>query len=150
MGHYSVRCQTPELFLRTTPGKLTSADYAGIYILIERIRIATNRVDIAKLATTDNTPPEVTGGYLFAKDRVGTTDLTFTTSSGEQLIVLEPKSDAITLPQYDYLMGYVNAFEAALYGADWRDPLAGYASYIDVDSFVDQHWICGYWEDDAG
>ena len=58
MGHYSVRCKYTELFLRTTPGKLTSADYAGIYILIERIRIATNRVDIAKLATTDNTPPQ--------------------------------------------------------------------------------------------
>jgi hypothetical protein len=84
-------------------------------------------VDIAKLETTDNTPPAVTGGYLFSKDRVGTGDLTFTTTSGQQLIVLEPKSDAITQPQYDYLSGYVNAFEAALYGANWRDPLAGYA-----------------------
>ena len=144
MGHYSVRCKYTELFLRTTRGKLTIADYAGIYILIERIRIATNRVDIAKLETTDNTPPAVTGGYLFSKDRVGTGDLTFTTTSGQQLIVLEPKSDAITQPQYDYLSGYVNAFEAALYGANWRDPLAGYASYIDVDSFVDQHWIVEY------
>jgi hypothetical protein len=144
MGHYSVRCKYTELFLRTTPGKLTSADYAGIYILIERIRVATNRVDIAKLAPADITPPAVTGGYLFSKDRVGTSDLTFTTGSGEQLIVLEPKSDAITQPQYDYLAGYVNAFEAALYGGNWRDPLAGYASYIDVDSFVDQHWIVEY------
>lgn len=144
MGHYAVRCKYTELFLHTTPGKLTAADYAGIYILIERIRIATNRVDIAKLATTDNTPPAVTGGYLFSKDKVNTTDLTFTTSSGEQLIVLEPKSDAITQPQYDYLTGYLNAFEAALYGANWRDPLAGYTSYIDVDSFVDQHWIVEY------
>jgi hypothetical protein len=144
MGHYSVRCKYTELFLRTTPGRLTVADYAGIYIVIERIRIATNRVDIAKLETTDNTPPAVTGGYLFSKDRVAATDLTFTTTSGQQLIVLEPKSDAITQPQYDYLSGYVNAFEAALYGANWRDPLAGYASYIDVDSFVDQHWIVEY------
>jgi hypothetical protein len=144
MGHYSVRCKYTELYLRTTPGKLTTADYAGIYVLIERIRIAANRVDIATLAPTDNTPPAVTGGYLISKDRVGTGDLTFTTTSGQQLIVLEPKSDAITQPQYDYLAGYVNAFEAALYGANWRDPLNGYASYIDVDSFVDQHWIVEY------
>ena len=86
----------------------------------------------------------MTGGYLFSKDRVGTGDLTFTTTSGEQLIVLDPKSDAITQPQYDYLAGYVNTFEAALYGANWRDPLAGYSTYIDVDSFVDQHWIVEY------
>ncbi|HWH71182.1 MAG TPA: CotH kinase family protein, partial [Candidatus Sulfotelmatobacter sp.] len=144
MGHYNVRCKYVELFLRGSPGKLTAADYAGLYILIERIRISANRVNIAKLSPTDNTTPAVTGGYLFAKDRVGTTDLTFTTSSGEQLIILDPKSDRITPVQYDYLSGYVNAFEAALYGANWRDPLTGYAAYIDVDSFVDQHWIVEY------
>ena len=91
MGHYAVRCKYTELYLRTSSGKLTAADYAGIYVLIERIRIATNRVDIAKLGPTDNTPPAVTGGYLFSKDRPGTNGLVITTTSGQQLNVLEPK-----------------------------------------------------------
>ena len=144
MGHYSVRCKYTELFLRQTSGRLVAADYAGIYVLIERIRIASNRVDIAQLGPTDNTPPAVTGGYLFSKDRPDTNGLTITTISGEQLNVLEPKPDAITTAQYDYLSGYLNTFERALYGTNWLNPVTGYAAYIDADSFVDQHWIVEY------
>jgi hypothetical protein len=144
MGHYSVRCKYTELFLRSTSGKLTAADYAGIYVLMERIRIASNRVDIAKLSPTDNTPPAVTGGYLFSKDRVDTNGLVITTMSGQQLNVLEPKPDAITPTQSGYLSDYLNDFERALYATNWLDPLTGYAAYIDADSFVDQHWIVEY------
>ncbi len=145
MGHYAVRCKYTELFLRTTPGKLTAADYQGIYVLMERIRVDSNRVDIATLDPTDNLPPAVTGGYLFSKDKTNTNeDLTFTTSSGAELIALYPKSDKITQPQLSYLTGYLNAFEAALYGPNWRDPVNGYASFIDADSFVDYHWIVEY------
>ena len=58
--------------------------------------------------------------------------------------MLYPKSDKITQPQFDYLTGYLNSFEAALYGPNWRDPLNGYPSFIDADSFVDYHWIVEY------
>lgn len=144
MGHYAIRCKYTELFLRTTSGKLTASDYQGIYVLMERIRVDPNRVDIASLDPTDNTPPDVTGGYLFSKDKINTGDLTFFTGSGQQLIILDPKSDKITQPQFDYFTGYVNDFEAALYGANWRDPLAGYRAFIDVSTFVDFHWIVEY------
>jgi hypothetical protein len=144
MGHYSVRCKYTELFLHQNSSRLTAADYAGIYILIERIRIASNRVDIAKLSPSDNTPPAVTGGYLISKDRPDTNNPIITTMSGQQLNVLEPKSDVLTPAQFSYLSTYLNTFETALYGANWRDPLTGYAAYIDVDSFVDQHWIVDY------
>lgn len=144
MGHYAVRCKYTELFLRTTPGKLTANDYQGIYILIERIRVDDERVDIARLDPTDNTPPAITGGYLFSKDKMEATDLIFTISSGQPLILLDPNEARVTQPQLDYLSGYLNAFETALYGPNWRDPLNGYAAYIDVDSFVDFHWIVEY------
>jgi hypothetical protein len=144
MGHYSVRCKYTELYLHQSSGKLTASDYAGIYVLIERIRIASNRLDIVKLSPTDNTPPAITGGYLFSKDRPGTNGLVITTSSGQQLNVLEPAPGAITSAQSAYLLNYLNAFEQSLYGPNWRDPLTGYATYIDADSFVDQHWIVEY------
>jgi len=144
MGHYSVRCKYTELYLHQSSGKLTTSDYAGIYVLIERIRIAKNRLDIAQLSPTDNMPPAITGGYLFSKDRPGTNGLVITTSSGQQLNVLEPDPGAITADQSDYLVNYLNAFEQSLYGPNWRDPLTGYAAYIDADSFVDQHWIVEY------
>ena len=144
LGHYSVRCKYTELYLRSTPGKLSASDYRGIYVLMERIRVDKNRLDLASLDSTDNTPPAVTGGYLFSKDKINPGDLTFTTSSGEELIALYPKADKITQPQFDYLTSYINAFEAALYGPNWRDPVNGYQNFIDVDSFVDFHWIVEY------
>lgn len=144
LGRYSIRCKYAELFLRSTPGKLTAGDYHGIYILMERIRVDQNRLDLATLDATDNTPPDVTGGYLFSKDKISPGDLTFTTTSGEQLIMRYPKSDKITQPQLDYFTGHVNTFEAALYGSNWRDPVTGYRNFIDVDSFVDFHWIVEY------
>jgi hypothetical protein len=144
MGHYSVRTRYAELFLHSTAGKLTANDYYGLCVVTERIRVADNRVDIAKMDSTDNAPPDVTGGYLFSKDKINTGDLTFTTTSGQQLIVLYPTSDNITQPQLDYLSGYCNSFEAALYGPNWLDPVVGYPAYIDVDSCVDLHWIVEY------
>ena len=145
MGHYGVRCQYTELFLRSTPGRIKAADYHGIYVLIERIRVDSNRVDIARLKTSDNATPAVTGGYIISKDKINdTNDLLITTSSGQQLIVNRPAPDSITPSQYDYISSYVNELEVALYGSNWRDPVGGYAGYLDADSLVDYHWIVEY------
>ncbi len=145
MGHYSVRRRYVELFLRSAPGRLTYGDYLGIYVLLEKIRVSPSRVNIAKLTPSDNTPPAVTGGYIFDKNRIKPGKVTFTTSSGQELIVYRPKTP--TQPQHEYLADYVNAFEAVLYGPNWRDPLCGYASYIESDSFVDFHWITEFTKD---
>ena len=144
MGHYAVRRQYTELFLHSGSGKVSYRDYQGIYILIERIRVASNRVNITKMDATDDQAPAVTGGYLFSRDKINAGDLTFTTSSGQQLIALYPEPDKITQIQLNYLIDYLDAFEGALYGGNWRDPIRGYRNYIDVDSFVDYHWIVEY------
>jgi hypothetical protein len=144
MGHYSVRRRYFELFLHSSPGRLTMGDYHGVYLMVEKIRVDSNRVDIATLTPSDNAPPAVTGGYIFSRDKIATTDLTFTTTSGEQLIAYRPDASTMTPAQYNYLAGYLDAFEAALYGANWRDPVNGYANYIDVNSFVDMHWIAEF------
>jgi hypothetical protein len=141
MGNYSVRRRYFELFLHSSPGRLTMADYHGIYVMVEKIRADSNRVDIATITPSDNLPPAVTGGYIFSKDKIATTDLIITTTSGEQLIAYRPDASTMTPAQYSYLSGYLNDLEAALYSANWRDPVNGYANYIDVNSFVDMHWI---------
>lgn len=145
MGHYSVRRQYFELFFHRAAGKLTSRDYWGVYALIEKVRIAPNRVDIPELTPSDNAPPAVTGGYIISKDKLNSsTDPTFTTSSGEVLQFYRPSPTDVTPAQFDYLTGYINSFEAALYGSNWRDPNTGYAAYLDTGSFVDFHWIVEY------
>jgi hypothetical protein len=144
MGHYSVRRHYVEVFLHTTPGPLSAGDYLGLYVLVERIRVDQDRVDIATLSPSDNLPPTVTGGYLLSKDRIDPGSLTVSTPSGQELLVLYPKPDKITTAQYQYIQSYLNTFETALYGPNWLDALTGYAAYIDVDSLVDYHWIVEY------
>ncbi|MBC7891781.1 MAG: CotH kinase family protein, partial [Sphingobacteriaceae bacterium] len=48
-----------------------------------------------------------------------------------------PKLEDITNEQFAYIKSYVDAFEAAIYGPDYRDPTKGFRAFIDEDSFVD-------------
>ncbi|HRZ99598.1 MAG TPA: CotH kinase family protein [Candidatus Paceibacterota bacterium] len=149
MGHYAVRRRHVEVFLNGTrpeggsdpSGKVGYNDYVGIYLLLEKIKIDEGRVDIAKLGPNDDTEPAITGGYIFKKDKDSPGDMGFSTSSGQYLKYHDPKGSELTSAQRNWLINHLNQFEAALYGAQWRNPATGYARYIDVDSFVDNHWI---------
>ncbi|NIP92577.1 MAG: hypothetical protein GWO24_03545, partial [Akkermansiaceae bacterium] len=69
------------------------------------------------------------------------TDVTFTTSQeGHQLAFVEP--DAPNAQQRSWLDGHLDEFENVLHGANFDDPTNGYASYIDIQSFIDTHiWV---------
>lgn len=138
-GRYAPRTRFVEMFLHTAPGMVTGNDYVGTYVLIEKIKRDKNRVNIAKLRPDDNTEPTITGGYIVKKDRLDPGDTGFYTSIGQQLAYVEPKEEEISAAQAAYLSGYFNAFEAALYGPNYTDPVVGYAKYLDVDSWIDQH-----------
>jgi hypothetical protein len=65
----------------------------------------------------------------------------FVTSRTNVFFFVEPKHERITAEQRAWLSNYVNRFEAALHGPDFRDPTNGYAAFIDADSFIDHHLI---------
>jgi hypothetical protein len=48
-----------------------------------------------------------------------------------------PKYDEIVPEQKEYIQKYVTDFEDVLKGENFKDPVNGYAKYIDVNSFVD-------------
>lgn len=150
MGHYAPRRRFVEVFWNGPyPGAVQGAaptgdtvgtnDYVGIYLLIEKIRIDNNRVDIAQLDPADTTEPDISGGYIWKKDKDSPGDVNFTTPSGQVLKFHDPATP--TDAQRRWLSNYIAQFEATLYGSNWKDPVNGYARYIDIDSFVDQHWI---------
>ena len=95
-----------------------------------------NRVDIAELDPTDNTLPDVSGGYIFAQDRTEY-ESTFNTPMSGTWVHVYPGKDEITPQQIAYLTSYVTTVENVLASANFADPVNGYAQYIDVDSFVD-------------
>jgi len=138
-----------EVFFRQQDnGPLRAADYRGIYVLVERIKRHKDRVDIEKIRPCDtvltNNPvvddlAPISGGYIFRKDK-DPQENPFTTSSGQSLQIREPQVP--TANQTAYLRGYLNRFEAALNGPNFADPVNGYAKFIDVDSFIDNHiWV---------
>ncbi len=149
MGHYAPRRRFVELFVHATTGRLDyPRDYAGIYLLVEKIKVDDHRVDIARLTPQQNSEPDITGGYVIKKDKDSPGDLNFNTAggagfSGQALKYHEPKPREITPAQRNWIRNYLNQFEKALYASDWRTRTGTnhYAYYIDVDSFVDNHWI---------
>lgn len=65
----------------------------------------------------------------------------FMTSSGTEFFFVEPKADEITPAQRKWLRDHLNEFERVLAGPDFKDPVKGYAAYIDAASFIDHHII---------
>ena len=141
LGRYAVRCKFIEVFLNTNGGAISSSDYIGVYVFMEKIKRGTDRVNIAEIEPSDNSEPQISGGYIVKKDKLDGGEPTFNTSRGQTLIYVEPKPEDITDAQKDWIRNYINQFEGALYGTNFRDPVIGYARYIDVDSFIDNHII---------
>lgn len=144
LGRYSPRTRFVEVFFARHPGALTPDDYHGIYVLEEKIKIGRNRVDIDRLGPTDVQAPEVTGGYLLKIDRLGPGEGGFS-AGGVSLVYVEPKELIMTQPQRaaqrQYLERFLNDFDRALSGPQWKDPVLGYPAYLEVDAWIDFHLL---------
>jgi len=54
--------------------------------------------------------------------------------------VKSPDPDLLTSAQKDYIKNYISEVAGVIYGSNFKDPVNGYAKYLDVDSFID-YWI---------
>lgn len=141
IGQWAVKTRFVEVYLNTNGGQINNNDYWGVYIFMERIKRGDERLDVAKLDPSQNTAPEITGGYVLKKDRLDADESPFSTSRGHQLGFVEPDGVDVTPEQKAWIRQYMNDFEAALYGPNFRDPVNGYRKYIDIDSFIDHHLL---------
>lgn len=115
--------------------------YQGVYVLMEKIKVDKNRVDIATLKPEDTAGDELTGGYIIKIDKstgtnYGTFRSNYTNFNGfaNQYYYHLPKT--INDTQRNYIRGYVRKFEDAIYGKDYKDELKGYHQYVDMNSFA--------------
>ena len=158
MGRYAARTRFVEVFLSRNNGKLSRRDYAGVYVLEEKIKRAPDRVEIKKLTPEDKAEPNITGGYIFKRDHAnrpwtGRSAFLVRTNSPQEdeadltpaavctVILRGSQGDRDHRRQKTYLTRYLGQFERALYGRTSRIPRDGYAKYLDVDSFIDQFWM---------
>ena len=139
--------------LAWTPGcvpveLVLNGKHQGSYLLIEQVRVDNHRVNVTEMTKTDNTGDAVTGGYLLELDFHYDNEVQWIDphgynnqwGNGVPFAVKYPDPDDLTPQQQAYIKKYVSDAANALYGNDFKDPVNGYAKYIDVDSFID-YWI---------
>ncbi len=148
LGHWSPHSQFVEMFVNTDGGNLDNADYAGVSLLVERIKVAANRVNIASLGASDTAEPEITGGYILKIDDPSSdafswsTTRGFPSAPGTAINLDSTKADKLAPAQSAYIKNYVQGMEDALFS----DHASGwvtrrYLDYIDQDSWIDYHLI---------
>ena len=121
-----------EVYLHTSGGSLKASDYYGVMVLIEFIKISKNRLNLDSLSPFDNAEPAAAGGYIIRFER-GASKAPYL-SGWSYLEVADPNTP--TSAQINWISTYVNNFTTAVNSPGFRDPLSGYAAYIDVPSFV--------------
>ena len=132
MGHYASRSRYCELII--------DGDYKGLYILMERIKVDNDRVNIDKLETWETLGLPLTGGYIVKVDKL-TGEVGFSWSSNFNNEVLfqfhDPEFDELVPVQVSYMQNFLSDFENTVNGHLFDDPIEGYSKYIDAESFYD-------------
>lgn len=138
LGHWAAHCRYVEVVLNN--------NYVGVYVLLEKLKRGSSRVNIPKLKSTDISGDAVTGGYIFKIDKEDPGDDGWYSQyapnnpSGSQRIKFlyeYPKAADIVTEQKNYIKAYTDSFENALKSTTYRDPATGYSKYADLNSFVD-------------
>lgn len=132
IGNYATRTAYCEL--------LINGEYKGLYILQEKIKSSTGRVNVLKIASTDNTAPNLTGGYITKADKdTGGDPIAWTMSSyswGTNFIHELPKPTAVTSQQNNYIYNqFLNLQNTS--NSNNINLETGYPSVIDVPTFID-------------
>ncbi len=141
MGNYAPRTRYCEVVVNN--------EYQGIYLLGEKIKQDSGRVNIARLKPSDNSGDALTGGYIIKNDYYTAADSWMSRFSppnkpGEKVyfVYYDPKPEDLTLQQKMYIQEFFNSFETILYNPSFNAPVFGYKAYVDINSFAD-YFILG-------
>ena len=138
-GRYAPRTKHFDLYINGV--------YRGVYVMVEKIKRGKYRVNVSKLKETDIAGDSLTGGYIWAFDKVGTNTggagnnnkggidaEGFNTSDGLNVILHYPKKANIQKQQEEYLKKYLNDLEALFKNGKNGD---GFEKYVDLGSALD-------------
>ena len=133
IGEYASRTVYCEVIL--------NGSYNGLYVLEEKIKQGSERVNIAKMTTADNSYPKVTGGYIVKADKTGGDPVAWTVSSyigtNDVTFIYDfPKPEEITAPQSYYIKSLFETLRSTT-AAGNASLENGFPSIIDIPSFVD-------------
>lgn len=138
MGRYAPRTKHCEIFL--------DGNYIGVYTLTEKVKRDKDRLDIAKMTSTDTVGSALTGGYIIEMNINGAPAAwnsayppinNATSPHAVEFKYVYPKADSILPVQGNYIKTFVDSFENALNGVNFTNDSLGYRAWIDVSTFID-------------
>ena len=137
---FAPRVKFVEVFFNQEAGQGVSyADYRGVYLLVEKIKNSSSRLGLEKTNPLVTDPLLIQGGYIFKKDKTSLGSTAWNTAN-QGISIQSADPEALSNAQRNYLQGYINSFESALYSTSFTSPTTGYARWIDVPSFIDWQW----------
>ena len=129
-GDYSPRTRWCELIIDN--------DYKGLYVLMEKIKRDSNRVDICKLKETDTSGVDLTGGYIFSTEREEEGEGWLSPYNNKPFYRYRyPDYEDILPEQKNYLKNHITQFEELVNNSS---SFEDYSDFIDIPSFVN-YWI---------
>lgn len=132
IGNYASRTEYCEVVL--------NGNYIGLYIMQEKIKAGSDRVNVLKIGTSDSSSLNVTGGYITKADKTTGGDpvaWTMPTYVASVDFIHElPKPEAVLPVQTNYIYNQFLQL-ASTSNANATSVINGYPSVIDVPSFVD-------------
>lgn len=148
LGRWAPRTRLVEVFFNANGGDVDASDYAGIYVVTDRIEIADDRVALKTLSKSSISDPAVSGGYILKIDIKDADEIGWVTRRNipgqgyNSIVLVTPKAADVAPAQLAYIQGYVQQMEDALFA----DRATGFAQrthldFIDRDSWVDHHLL---------
>jgi hypothetical protein len=132
MGEYASRTVYCEVVI--------NGDYVGLYVFQEKIKPDSNRVNILKITSTDNSLPNVSGGYITKSDKTtGNDPVAWTMLSyawTTDFIHEYPDPSDVTSQQSTYIQSQFTNLETTAHNNN-TSVSNGFPSVIDIPSFVD-------------
>lgn len=133
MGNYAPRTQYCEVVI--------NGEYRGLYLLQEKVKADTNRVNVLKITSTDTSGDNLTGGYITKADKTtGGDPVAWTTTAYNGQVVNYihdlPKPEDVVAAQDSYIHSQFTALQAAINSGN-STLFNGYPTVIDIPSFID-------------
>ncbi|MFI3168466.1 MAG: CotH kinase family protein [Faecalibacterium sp.] len=135
---YAPATQFVEVFIDEADSGISMDDYAGVYLVVEKLKQGENRIDTQGFIIAED--PELQfeegGGFIFKLDSYEEgydNDLRLPTNDfGNTYTLVSPSDLTVDSEEVSVIMQEINTYEAALYGDD--DEL--FAQYYDLEQFA--------------
>ena len=144
LGRWAPRTRFVEVFFNADGGEVSRADYAGIYVLTDRIDAGDDRVALSK---PDKGALVGDSSYILKVDSADPDEFSWNTMRGigagaSSIVLVSPKADDATPAQLDYIHEYVQQMENALHA----DQAGGWSQrthlqFIERSAWIDHHLL---------